>query len=269
MRVAAIAYQVRPGANPLGFYRSVRGWVRKAKSAGADLVVFPELMVLELLAPELPLADRDIPRRLEDRAEQYVGLLEALAEEFELTIVGGSHIENNRNVCAVVSREGVQRVEKQMLTRWEADEWGLDPGSSPPILPHSAVSICYDCEFPELVRPLALQGATILCVPAYTETRHGHQRVRWSCLARAIENQFFVVHTALVGNLGGEPVPSTYGSSAIIAPSVPPFPDSAILAETPLNRPGMAIADLDFDALASCRKEGDVRNWEDFRSLTR
>ncbi len=270
MRVAAISYQVRQSADALAFYRSLGAWIRKAKGAGADLVVLPELLVLELLAPELPLESRDIPRRLEDRAEQYVGLLQALANQFELTIVGGTHIENNRNVCAIVSPSDIVRIEKRILTRWEADEWGLTAGDSQPAAVRAwpiAVAICYDAEFPELVRPLALRGAQVLCVPAYTETQHGHQRVRWSSLARALENQIFVVHAALVGTLGGEPVPSTFGSSAIIAPSIPPFPQNAILAETPLNRAGMAVADLDLDLIEQARHSGDVRNWQDFLGL--
>src|SRR3569832_94081 len=107
------------------------------------------------------------------------------------------------------------------------------------------VTICYDSEFPESGRALAEEGVLVQCVPAFTETQRGFQRVRWSCRARAIENQNFVVHASLVGSLGREPAPSTYGSSAILTPSIEPFPIEAVLAETELGEEGVIVADLD------------------------
>jgi predicted amidohydrolase len=92
---------------------------------------------------------------------------------------------------------------------------------------------------------------------------HGFHRVRESCRARAIENQVFVVHASLVGSLGREPVPSTAGSSAILAPCVEPFPADGVLAETRLNAEEIAVAELDFEALVASRESGDVRNWHD------
>ena len=125
------------------------------------------------------------------------------------------------------------------------------------------VTICYDCEFPESGRALAEAGVLIQCVPAFTETQHGFQRVRWCAQARATENQVMVIHASLVGSLGAEPVLTTYGSSAILTPSIAPFPMSAILAETELNCEGIAKVDVDLDWLATSRSRGDVRNWND------
>jgi len=72
-----------------------------------------------------------------------------------------------------------------------------------------------------------------------------------------------VIHSSLVGALGREPVPSTYGSSAILAPAVRQFPANGILAETEMNEEGLIIADLDLDLLEEARNTGDVRNWHD------
>jgi predicted amidohydrolase len=72
-----------------------------------------------------------------------------------------------------------------------------------------------------------------------------------------------MIHASLLGHLNGEPVPMTYGSSAILAPSVEPFAESAILAETELHQPGIAIAELDFQLLLESRESDDVRNWYD------
>jgi len=125
------------------------------------------------------------------------------------------------------------------------------------------VTVCYDCEFPESSRVLAESGMLVQVVPAFTETRHGFGRVRWSCHARAIENQLFVVHASLVGSLGREPVVSAVGSSAVLTPPIEPFPPGAVLAETDFGVEGVALAEIDFATLLKAREGGDVRNWND------
>jgi predicted amidohydrolase len=160
---------------------------------------------------------------------------------------------------------GTALTEKNNLTNYEQEIWGLARGSGLVMLPDTklGVTICYDCEFPESGRALAENGVLLQCVPAYTETEHGFHRVRHCSHARAIENQIFVAHSSLIGDIGREPVPSTYGSSAILSPTIEPFPANGVLAETQPNVEGIAIANLDFDQLLEARQLGDVRNWHD------
>jgi predicted amidohydrolase len=42
-----------------------------------------------------------------------------------------------------------------------------------------------------------------------------------------------------------------------------PFPETAILAETPMNQEAVAVADLDWESLLAARESDDVRNWHD------
>lgn len=264
LTIAAVSFPVGRSRSFDEFLVRVGRVVRQAHQRGAEWVVLPEFAILDGIGHD-PASDAHAP--------VYVAYLQDLARSFGVTIIGGSHIERRDdklvNTCAVVSSERVTRVDKYVMTQWESAEWGLAPGGPPTVVGGVGVSVCYDSEFPELIRPLAEAGALVLAVPFFTETRHGYQRVRWSGQARAIENQIFVVQAALVGSLGGEPVPSTYGRSAILAPSVNPFPESCVLAETPLNRPGMAVATLDFEMLAEARETGDVRNWNDYLSRVR
>jgi predicted amidohydrolase len=148
---------------------------------------------------------------------------------------------------------------------WERTPWGLayETGLVRFPDPRLGVLVCYDSEFPEGGRTLAEDGVQLLCVPSYCESQHGYQRVGWSCQARAIENEIFVVHTSVVGPIQRFSLGTGYGRSSIIAPSKPPFPDSAMLAQSPLNEEGIAIADLDFEQLAMCRGSGDARPWSD------
>lgn len=239
--------------------------IAEAHERGAEWVVLPELATLDV-----PWTN---PAEHASLAEPFVGYLIEISRALGVTIVGGSCLVHREsqivNSCPVVQGDQVTWVDKHIMTQWESGEWGVSPGQPPAVVDGVGVAVCYDSEFPELVRPLAEAGAKVLAVPFFTETRFGYQRVRWSGLARAIENQCFVVQAALVGSLGGEPVPTTYGRSAILAPSVPPFPESSVLAETALNRAGIAVATLDFEMLAEARETGDVRNWNDYLSKVR
>jgi len=258
MKVAAINWKIREIKAEKEFFDHLRGLVESA--AEADLIVLPELPVLELISLHPDAHGKGVPLALEPYAARYEAALAELERETGSRIVGGSHIRGNRNVC----RFSGMGIEKRVLTQWEAVEWGLDPGRQGPMACDGiGVTICYDCEFPASGRAIAEAGALIHCIPSYTETRRGFQRVRWCAQARATENQIYVIHTSLVGSLGREPVPSTFGSSAIITPSIEPFPESAILAETPFGEEGIAFADLDLDTILLAREQGDVRNWND------
>ena len=153
------------------------------------------------------------------------------------------------------------------MTQFEIDDWGISPGNSLQAMPDSrfGIAICYDSEFSAGALAQAERGVQALCVPTYTETWHGFYRVRHCCLARATEMQIFVIQASLVGSLGREPLPEAHGSAAILAPSVVPFPFDGVLAESERDREGVAVADLDFEALLLSRTQGDVRNWEDRR----
>lgn len=270
MRVGAVAWRIRKIRADIEFFEHLEEIVLNAKRAACDVIVLPELPVLEILGAYPLQEPRHAVRRLAEAAPTYETAVERLAKITGMTIVAGSHFVKGDagilNVSLTVDPLGRRQLQpKVKLTVYEREEWGLAAGDGVYPLRRDAVGtlVCYDCEFPEAGRLLAESGVKVLCVPAFTETRHGHFRVRLSCHARAVENQVFVVHAALVGSLHREPVPSTYGSSAILAPSVPPFPADGVLAATRPGREEIAIADIDLGTLDASREAGDVRNWND------
>jgi predicted amidohydrolase len=269
MRIAAVAWKIRGVSGAGEYLRHLRELVTQAAEAGAEVVVLPELHGLELLTFAPTVEEREVPEYLARFAGDTEEQVRTLAQETGLVVVGGSHLKEVgneiRNVCAIGLPGGdLVLAEKNNLTRYERDVWGLAGGSGLVVLPDGlGITVCYDSEFPEAGRALAEAGTLVHCVPAWTETVRGFQRVRWSCQARALENQIFAVHSSLVGDLGREPVPASFGSSAILAPSVDPFPESSVLAETPLNEEAVVVAELDFEMLEASRNAGEVGNWED------
>jgi predicted amidohydrolase len=269
LRAACVAWKIRRVRSDGGYFAHFYDLVSAAHDEGADLVVFPELHVLELLPLARDLYAKDAALYLVQYSEAVESWIERISNSSEMIIVGGSHFKETpdgiKNVSAIaVPGQGIQIAEKNVLTQYEINPWNLTPGSGLSKLPYNlGVTICYDAEFPESGRALAEDGTLIQCVPSWTETKHGFQRVRWSCLARAVENQIYVMHSSLVGDLGVEPVPSSYGSSAIIAPSAIPFPLDPVLRETAINEEGVVLADLDDALLLQARSGGEVTNWSD------
>jgi predicted amidohydrolase len=110
------------------------------------------------------------------------------------------------------------------------------------------LSICYDVRFPELYRQLAVQGATILFVPAAFREETG--LAHWDVLlrARAIEDQAFVIAAAQWGTWGpADRVRRNHGNSLIADPwgRVVARADDGV---------GVTVADLDLAEIERVRR---------------
>jgi predicted amidohydrolase len=272
LRVAAVTWGVREIRSPEEFFSHLTALVTEAVGCSARLIVLPELFEVELLSLFGDGEEHEVVGHLVPFCDHLDDSLRRLATRHGIVIVGGSHLRQSAqgiiNVATIAWPDGRLFYQpKNCRTMWEQTPWGLayQTGLMKFPDPRLGVLVCYDSEFPEAARTLAEDGVQLLCVPSYCESQHGYQRVGWSCQARAIENEMFVVHTSIVGPIQRFSLGTGYGRSSIIAPSKPPFPDSAMLAQSPLNEEGIAIADLDFAQLATCRESGDARPWSDRR----
>ncbi|MBS1718153.1 MAG: hypothetical protein JSS72_10535 [Armatimonadetes bacterium] len=271
LTVAASAWQIRHARGDGDFFGHMYDHVQAAYDAGAKVLVLPELFVLELLSLAPDVEERHMPEFLAQWSSAIEDWLLRISASSGITLVGGSYFRKAghkrfQNVTATATPQGVLKTyAKNKLTSYEREIWELQPGEGLATLTEEVIGslICYDSEFPEACRLLVQSGMQLLCVPTFTEDRYGYERVRVSCLARALENQIFVAQSSLLGTLDREPVPSTYGSSAILVPSCREFPDGSVLAETSLGEEGLAVAKLDFALLAQIRSGGEVRNWAD------
>lgn len=132
--------------------------IERADDDGVDLVVFPELAVTgyQLSAPEF-----------RDRREAVANGLDRLATTApDVTVVLGSPTYDPLRNSAVVLAGGerVGSYHKSHLYAAEADVFAggdaIEPVETP--LGTLGVEICYDLEFPEVARELALGGADVL-----------------------------------------------------------------------------------------------------------
>lgn len=107
--------------------------------------------------------------------------------------------------------------------------------------------ICYDVEFPENVRRLALAGADLVVVPTALPVGSSGQFIAKHMIrVRAFENQVFV---AYINHCGADDHFAYAGLSRIAAP------DGRVLAEAPAKGEALIFADIDIAGFATSRAE--------------
>lgn len=282
LRVAALQYFIRPVDSFDGFADQVSALVAAAADYDTRLVVFPEYFTTQLLT--LGALDRPIDdqvRRLADHLPRYLELMAGLARRHDVYVVGGTIPVRGdgddvvHNDAFVFTPRGEHAVQGKLhMTRFEKEEWRVSPRTALRVFDADfgrfAVAVCYDVEFPEIVRAAARRGAHLLAVPSCTDDRRGFLRVRTCAHARAIENHLYVVHACTVGSLPMVPaVHLNYGQASILTPSDFAFPRDGILAEGHPNDESMVIGDLDMDAIERSRSFGAVLPLEDSERTAR
>jgi len=281
LRVASIQYWIRPVRAFEEFRDQVVGLVETALDYKCSLIVFPEYFSVQLLT--LGDVRRPIHEQIRDLAGQvprFVELMRSLAQRHGVYIVAGTipvaangsdTLHNQSFVFNPNGEHGVQG--KLHMTRFESEEWFIAPTDTLRVFDTSfgrlALAICYDVEFPEIVRAAAREEAHILVVPTCTDERQGYYRVRYCAHARAIENQMYVIQACTVGSLPMVPAVSlNYGQAAILTPSDFPFSRDGILAEGNPNQEMIVIGELNLRTIVETRSSGTVLPLLDSRRST-
>ncbi|MEF2279961.1 carbon-nitrogen hydrolase family protein [Deinococcus sp. YIM 134068] len=281
LRVAAAAYPVDFHADWAAYEAKVTAWVADAAGRGGRLLVFPEYAALELISllpPDLHHDLNGMRPALQAFLPEFVALHSQLSRQHGVTIIAGSYPvaqgEGFVNRALVFGPDGSHHhQDKLMMTRFEAEEWFIDPGAGVRVfeLPleggealRFGVAICYDSEFPALARVLAEGGAELLVVPSFTSARSGFTRVRVGSMARALENQMYAVHAPLIADANWTyAVEQASGRAAVYAPADLDLPEDGIAAEGEWNTPGWLVTDLDLGLTRRVRENGHVLNWRD------
>ncbi|MFK7744883.1 MAG: carbon-nitrogen hydrolase family protein [Roseobacter sp.] len=269
MKVATAAYPLDALESWTQYEDKLAAWVHESAAAGADLLVFPEYGAMELAT----LAGLEVAGDLEkslfavsDRLDDADAVHKKLAAEHNVHILAASgpaatsaRPVNRARLITPTGLIGVQ--DKQIMTRFEREEWGVQGGGPLQIfdttLGRIGILICYDAEFPLLGH--ALRDCDLLLVPSCTEATAGYWRVRIGAMARALENQCVAVMSSVVGQAAwSEAVDVSSGMGGVFGPPDTGFPSNGILAEGLWNQPGWTYADINLEAVAKVRADGVV-----------
>jgi predicted amidohydrolase len=274
IKIAAAQYPVEEVTSFAAFEAKLSRRVSQAAAEGAALLVFPEYAALELARIAGAEISRDLQgslRALQSYIEDYNAAYASLSKHHGVYILAGSapvrladgRFVNQARLFGPSGASGIQ--EKQIMTRFEAEDWGISSGTGLRVfdtgIAKLGIAVCYDSEFPLIVRALAEAGAEILLVPSCTDTLSGYHRVRSACAARALENQFYAIQSSTVGEAPwSAALDVNIGAAVVFAPPDRAISANGIVTEGPLNAPQWIYADLDLDALARVREDGEVLN---------
>jgi len=233
-----------PDANLL----KVRDFSRRAKEAGAELVVFPEMTDTGYSMPV-------IRARADHWNGGFVPALKEIARKLSIAIVSGVSerdgstiynsqvlIDSQGNIAAKYRKThlyAVAPVEEQTCFAPGDCFENFELGGL-----HFGFSICYDLRFPEMYRKLATQQnvGAFLISSAWPFPRDEDFRVL--AQARAIENQSYVIASNRVGK---DDDLWFCGSSAIIDPR------GVVIAAASADREELIQADLSEELVRSVR----------------
>lgn len=237
MRIAVL----QTGSADLGHLRSAAA---DAAAQGARLLVTPEAFTSGYNVPGVAEAAQpaDGPWR---------AAVAAIAEETGLAILYGFPERDGdrvHNSAQLVDRDGrVLAGHRKAHLYGEVDTRTFTPGDGGfGVVDLDGVAvgvlICYDVEFPEAVRALALAGADLVAVP--TALMRPYEVVARTVVpARAYENQVYV---AYANRCGSEDALTYCGESCVVGP------DGADLARAGSGEE-LLLADIDLARLATSR----------------
>lgn len=177
-----------------------------AADRGADLVVFPECALTGYVFTS---REEAIPYMETIPGPSTDTLSDCCRELGVHVIIGLLEIDGDKcfNAAVLVGPQGlIGKYRKNHLPFLGIDRF-IDPGDRPfevhqtPI-GNIGIHICYDCNFPESARIMALQGADILVLPTNWPDGRGNV-ARYLVNARAFENKVHVVAVDRVGEERG------------------------------------------------------------------
>ena len=247
IRVAC--HQLAPAVGELAANRArALAALDAAAAAGAKVVVLPELA-----SSGYVFHDADEARTLAEPADgpTLAGWAERAAAHGLVVAGGFAELGPDGqlyNSAALIDPGGVRAVYRKVHL-WDREKLVFTPGEEPPPVldtVHGRIGliVCYDLEFPEWTRSVALRGAELLCVPTNwpREPRPAGERPMevLRAMVTAATNRMAI---AVCDRCGPERGVEWVAGTAIAAP------DGWLLAGPPAAaEPALLIADLDLAA---------------------
>ena len=272
MKLGVLPWRVRPRPGVKAWATRLEREVSNAALRGAELLFTAEYAPLELAMQPSPNLAGEL-RTACDFAQEAIEAARVIAQRHKIWLMPGTLPfrigDKIHNRAALIAPDGrVAWQDKHVMTRFEAELWGINPGTTPSVFETQwgriGIAICYDLEFPSLVRAQVQAGAWLILAPSCTDTLAGFNRVRIAARARAMENQCFV---ALAPTVGAAPAMATLdencGCAGVYGPVDRGFAPDGVVAEGEMDAHEWLIVDLDPTCLAAVREDGAVRNHRD------
>ncbi|MCP5240223.1 MAG: hypothetical protein H6949_10430 [Zoogloeaceae bacterium] len=134
VRIAAVQYLLRQIHDWSGFENQVRFIMKAAGDYKPQFVLLPEIFTTQLLSFMDTTDVRDAVRNMHDYTKRYKDLMQELAAQWNVHLIGGSHptlTDDGRllNTAYYFTPTGeIHEQDKIHRTRWEREKWNTDAG---------------------------------------------------------------------------------------------------------------------------------------------
>ena len=201
----------------------IKEGMRKAAVAGADLIIFPELFLTEYFAVVGADAAGNLHRLAEEKHGTSFVEISAAAKENGIAVVYGypevvkssSGEEKYYNSAQMVDKDGRSLLNYRKTHLWANEVDTFIPSDELSVVDWNGIKIgiliCYDVDFPEAVRTLALKGAHLVVVPTAIDKPEFEGSSTILVPARALENGVYVAYVSYGGG-------SYWGTSRLVNP---------------------------------------------------
>lgn len=263
IQISCYQYQIDILSCWKSYTRKIIDIVSLAKKEKSKLIVLSEYSGNEIVCKKME-TDKDIYLSIQPLIPKYIEFYKNLSKKENIYIQPGTIIEkissdryvNRAYFFQPSGHYGFQ--DKLFLTKYEKEEGLLQKGFGQTIFETTfgkiGIAICYDSEFPEIVRNLVKQGAFLILVPSYCTTLASFFRVYLSCRARAIENQCYIAVSQTVNTVQlTNEIEQTFGQSCILGPADIGFPENGILAQGKMNEVSMISAKISMEKIELCQ----------------
>jgi omega-amidase len=248
MKIAAAQISCSPGDLSANLGK-IRDFSARAKDSGAELIVFPEMVDTGYSMPV-------IQTHATPWNEGAVPELQKIAKMLSLSIIcgvserDGSSIYNaqvfiDANGRIIAKYRKTHLVSAAPLEERKTFKPGDEFVSSIVAGMRLGLSICYDLRFPEMCRTLAVEHKVNVFINSSAWPFPRLEHLRLLALARAIENQSYLI---LANRVGTDDGVTFCGTSTIIDPY------GAIVAAASVDREELLQGEISEEVIESVRK---------------
>src|SRR5438552_11262361 len=247
MKIAAAQISCTPGDIDANV-RKIRDFASRAKESAVELIVFPEMIDTGYSMPV-------IQKHATSWNEGAVPQLQKMAKQLSLAIIAGvsdrdgARIYNGQVFIDAGGNIPAKYRKTHLVTAAPLDERPVFTAGDAFVSYkldkfNLGLTICYDLRFPEVCRALAVQHRANVFInsSAWPFPRLEHLRIL--ALARAIENQCYLV---LANRIGTDDGVTFCGTSAIIDPY------GVIVAAASADRQELIQAEISEEVIKSVR----------------
>lgn len=236
----------------------------KQASKKAEIIVFPEYFLTGSIPGK---------KEFNDKEKKYLKIFQTLAKKYEIDIVTGSIIEEEKakiyNTTYYIEANGKIRGKYKKINLWHTEKKHYQAGKEVSVFKTKFGKIglinCWDLIFPEVFRAMLKKGVEIVICPSYWCYGDGGNGIKYDknaeiklvdslCIARAFENEIVVVYCNTARELrSNKPADEAIGHSQITVPF------KGVIKKLSHNKEAMFIQEIDTSILKDAEKAYKIR----------